>query len=97
MNNTAFTNNCKPEITISRVAPRMVGIKEASDILGLSEPFLCRGFRSGELVGVRCGTPKGGKILLNLDWLIDYLNSHKEQPTSEPTKKAGIEPIPANL
>lgn len=97
MNNTAFTNNCKPEITISRAVPRMADLKEASRVSGLSVSRLRYGFRSGELVGVRCGTSRSGKILLNLDKLIDFLNSHTEQPESEPAEKAGITPIPTNL
>ena len=83
MNNTAFAVDCKPEITVSRAVPRMVSLKEASKLTGLSELFLRRGFRAGELVGVRCGTSSGGKILLNFDKLIDYLNSHTENSTSE--------------
>lgn len=82
MNNTAFEVDRKPEITISRTVPRMVSIKEAHNLTGLSELFLRRGFRSGELVGVRCGTPSGGKILLNFDKLVDYLDTHTE--TAEP-------------
>ena len=83
MNNTAFAVDCKHEITVSRAVPRMVSLKEASKLTGLSELFLRRGFRAGELVGVRCGTSSGGKILLNFDKLIDYLNSHTENSTSE--------------
>lgn len=82
MNNTDFAANRTPEITINRAVPRMVSIKEAHNLTGLSELFLRRGFRSGELVGVRCGTPSGGKILLNFDKLIDYLDTHTE--TVEP-------------
>lgn len=94
MNNTAFAVNCKPEITVSRTIPRMVSLKEAASLTGLSELFLRRGFRSGELVGVRCGTSSSGKILLNFDKLIDYLNSHTEQPESEPEYITGqIRPV----
>lgn len=89
MSNTVFAVDCKPEITVSRAVPRMVSLKEAARLTGLSELFLRRGFRSGELVGVRCGTSNGGKILLNFDRLVDYLNSHKEQPESEPEYIAG--------
>ena len=94
MNNTAFAVDCKPEITINRTVPHMVSLKEAARLTGLSELFLRRGFRAGELVGVRCGTSSGGKILLNFDKLIDYLNSHTEQPESEPEYITGqIRPI----
>lgn len=95
MNDTALTVDCKPKITINRPVPRMVGIKEAHDVTGLSEPFLRRGFKSGELVGVRCGATCNGKILLNLDKLIDYLNSHTEQvePAHDEYKAGGISPV----
>lgn len=94
MNNTAFAVDCKHEITISQVVPQMVSLKEAASLTGLSELFLRRGFKSGELVGVRCGTSSSGKILLNFDKLIDYLNSHTEQPESEPEYIAGqIRPV----
>lgn len=84
MNNTAFAVDCKPEITVNRTVPRMVSLKEAAQLTGLSELFLRRGFRAGELIGVRCGTSSGGKILLNFDRLVDYLNSHTEQPEAAP-------------
>lgn len=78
----------------SRYIPRMVSLKEAAKLTGLSEIFLRKGFKSGELVGVRCGTSSGGKILLNLDRLIEYLDSHTEQPENEPTFPSGhIRPV----
>lgn len=95
MNNTAFEVNCKPpEITVSRAVPRMISLKEAASLTGLSELFLRRGFRAGELVGVRCGTSSSGKILINFDKLIDYLNSHVERVESVPECTAGqIRPV----
>ena len=94
MNNAASVFGCNPEITVSRTVPRMVGIKEAHDITGLSEPFLRRGFKSGELVGVRCGATCNGRILLNLDRLIEYLNTHVEQvEPAQDEYKTGIRPV----
>lgn len=94
MNNAVFAVDCNPSITVNRTVPRMVSLKEAARLTGLSELFLRRGFRAGELVGVRCGTSSGGKILLNFDKLIDYLNSHTEQPESEPEYITGqIRPV----
>ncbi len=94
MINPAFAVNCKPEITVSRAVPHMVSLKEAARLTGLSELFLRRGFKSGELVGVRCGSSSGGKILFNFDKLIDYLNNHTEQPKSEPEYITGqIRPV----
>lgn len=94
MVNSAFAADYKPDISVNRAIPQMVSLKEAARLTGLSELFLRRGFRSGELVGVRCGTPSGGKILLNFDRLIDYLDSHTEQPESDPEYIAGqIHPV----
>lgn len=94
MSNAVVAVDCKPEITVSRAVPRMVSLKEAARLTGLSELFLRRNFRSGELVGVRCGISNGGKILLNFDKLIDYLNCHTEQPENEPKYIAGhIRPV----
>ncbi len=94
MNNVVYAGDFKPEIKFSCAVPRMVSLKEASALTGLSELFLRRGFRSGELVGIRCGTSSGGKILLNFDKLIDYLNSHTEQPEDEPEYiKGKIRPV----
>lgn len=94
MNNAVSVVGCNPEITISRHVPRMVGVKEVHDITGLSEPFLRRGFKSGELVGVRCGATCNGRILLNLDKLIDYLNSHTEQIKPDYNEcNVGIHPV----
>lgn len=76
MSNPAFAVDCRNEIEMSRNVPRMVSLKEASKLTGLSEIFLRKSFKAGELVGVRCGTSSGGKILLNLEKLIDYLNTH---------------------
>lgn len=89
MSNAVVAVDCKPEITVSRTVPRMVSLKEAARLTGLSELFLRRGFRSGEFVGVRCGTSSSGKILLNFDKLIDYLNSHTEQTENEPEYVTG--------
>lgn len=94
MNNSAFAVDCKPEITVSRAVPHMVSLKEAARLTGLSELFLRRGFRSGELVGVRCGTSSGGKILLNFDKLVDYLDTHTETVEPAPEYSDGkIHPI----
>ena len=94
MNNTSFAVNCNPSITVGGAVPHMVSLKEAAQLTGLSELFLRRGFRADELVGVRCGTSSGGKILLNFDKLIDYLNNHTEQPANGPEYITGqIRPV----
>ena len=94
MNNTAFVVDRKNEIEVSRYIPKMVSLKEAAKLTGLSEIFLRKGFKSGELVGVRCGTTSGGKILLNLNKLIEYLDTHTEQQESDSEYKDGhIRPV----
>lgn len=84
MSTSAFAANCTPEITVSRSIPRMVDLVEAHDVTGLSIPRLRYGYRSGEFVGIRCGTSSNGKILLNLDKLIEYLNTHTEMAEPVP-------------
>ena len=44
-NNAAFAVDCNPSITVGRTVPRMVSLKEAAQLTGLSELFLRRGFR----------------------------------------------------
>lgn len=85
MNNTVYAGDFKPEIKFSCAVPRMVDLVEAHKLTGLSIPFLRHKFRAGELVGIRCGVSSNGKILLNFDRLVDYLNSHTEM--AEPTPK----------
>lgn len=72
----------------------MVSLEEAHQVTGMSVPFLRNRFKSGELVGVRCGISSKGKILLNLDRLIEYLDTHTEQPENEPEYTKGhIRPV----
>ena len=85
MSNAAFAVNCNNDIEMSRHVPRMVPIKEASQLTGLSERFLRNAYLNGHIVGIRLGgNNKNGKVLLNFDRLIDYLNEHTEQVSSEP-------------
>lgn len=85
MSNTAFAVDCKNGISLNRRVPHMAPLKEASELTGLSERYLRNAFINGQLVGIRCGgNSKNGKILLNIDKLIDYLNEHTEQVPDEP-------------
>lgn len=95
MNNAAFAVECNNGINLNRRVPRMVSLKEAAGITGLSERYLRNAFINGQLVGIRCGgNSKNGKILLNMDKLIDYLNEHTEQTTPEPEYQyGGIRPV----
>ena len=93
-NQTNYAVDDTNRIEVNRYIPRMVSLKEAAKLTGLSEIFLRKGFKSGELVGIRCGTTSGGKILLNLDRLIGYLDTHTEQPDNGPTYTSGhIRPV----
>ncbi len=94
MNNTVYAGDFKPEIKFSCVVPRMVDLIEAHDVTGLSISRLRYGYRSGEFVGIRCGTSSNGKILLNLDKLIEYLNTHTETVEPAPEYSDGhIHPV----
>ena len=95
MNNTAFAVNCTNEIEMSSRIPRMTSLKEAAQLTGLSERYLRNAFTNGQLVGIRSGgNHKNGKILLNLDKLIEYLNQHTEQVDTEPEQYyGGIRPV----
>lgn len=95
MNNTVFAFDYKNEIEVSRRVPRMVSLKQAAEITGLSERYLRNAFTNGHLVGIRSGgNSKNGKILLNIDKLIDYLNEHTEPVTPEPEYQyGGIRPV----
>lgn len=91
MNSTAQELNC---IEVNRRIPRMVPLKEAARETGLSERFLRNAFITGELVGIRSGgNSKNGKILLNLDKLIEYLNVHTEQTEEQPVSYGVIRPV----
>ena len=51
--------------------PRMVPIREAAKLSGLSYDFIRRECLQGRIIHIRAGS----KYLLNLDRLIEYLNT----------------------
>ena len=96
MCDTAFTDNCKPETTISRTVPRMETIKITAKICGVPEYLVRRKVLSGEVVAI-CS---GRRYLVNVDKFLDYLNSNKLSVPDEqgdPTEHNGIRPIPTSL
>jgi len=95
MNESSFAVNFKNEINMSRRVPHMASLKQASEITGLSERYLRNAFINGQIVGIRCGgNRKNGKILINIDKLIDYLNEHTEQVHDDPEYNHGtVRPI----
>lgn len=70
--------------------PTMLTIKETAEKTGLAEHFI-RGLAIGnQIVHVRCGK----KYLINLEKLIEYLNSSKGEDCKEPSDtKFSIRPI----
>lgn len=70
--------------------PTMLTIKETAEKTGLAEHFI-RGLAiSNQIVHVRCGK----KYLVNLEKLIEYLNSSKGEDCKEPSDtKFSIRPI----
>ncbi len=76
--------------------PHMETIKGAAKLTGLSEYFIRQKAVNGEIVSVRAGC----KYLINIDKLIEYLNTHTEgaEKHDDPAViAAGIHPIPAKL
>ena len=67
--------------------PRMEGIAQASASSGIPAFTLRKWFSEGKIVGVRSGR----RILINIDRLYDYLNTHTEQEA--PAAVTGIRPI----
>ena len=49
---------------------KMVKLREASEMTGLSYYFLRKGCLEGKIAHIRAGN----KILVNMDWLEDYLS-----------------------
>lgn len=73
--------------------PHMLTIRECAQETGLSEHFLRRKALSGEIVSVRAGT----KILINLDRLIEHLNSNTLKVEENNDAVNGITPIQTKL
>lgn len=67
--------------------PRMCGIDPTSKMTGIPAFTLRKWYAEGKIVGVKSGR----RILLNVDRLIDFLNTHTEQ--EEPAAVGGIRPI----
>lgn len=53
--------------------PRMETIQNTAKLTGLSESFIRRKVQNGEIVAVNIGV----KYLVNVDKLIEYLNTNK--------------------
>ena len=78
---------------ITRNIPRMETINKAAEITGLSKYFIRQKAVNGEIVCVKAGN----KYLINIDKLIEYLNSG-DTPEPVPTiSDNGIKPITVKL
>lgn len=74
--------------------PHMETIKNTAKMLGLAEHFIRKKVLSGEIVAVKAGC----KYLVNVDKLIEYLNTHTEGAEQESHSEAhGVKPIPVKL
>lgn len=86
--NRNFSQNC----TIRTSIPTMKTIDETAALLGLPKYWVRQKVLNGEIVAVKSGK----RYLVNVDKLIEYLNSNTITP-SEPVSHGGIKPISARL
>lgn len=83
----------KKIMDITRNIPRMETINKAAEITGLSKHFIRQKAISGEIVCVKAGN----KYLINIDKLIEYLNSGDTLQPAPTVSDCGIKPIPVKL
>ncbi len=87
--NRTFVPNC----TIYTNIPTMKTIDETAVLLGLPKHWVRQKVLNGEIVAVRSGK----RYLVNVDKLIEYLNSNTLTPTEETVSHGGIKPVPVKL
>ena len=75
--------------------PHMETIKATAELTGLPEHFIRQKVISGEIVSVKAGR----KYLVNVDKLVEYLNTHTEraEEQEEQAEEYGIRPVPVEL
>lgn len=75
--------------------PQMETIDKTAELTGLPKTLIRRKVLSGEIVAIK----SGAKYLVNVDKLIEYLNTAKIEPAKESEKAdtSVIKPIPVNL
>lgn len=86
--NKTFVPNC----TIYTNIPTMKTIDETAALLGLPKYWVRQKVLNGEIVAVRSGK----RYLVNVDKLIEYLNSNTLEH-SEPAPRGGIKPVPVKI
>ena len=86
--NREFVHNC----TIHTSIPTMKTIDDTAALLGLPKHWVRQKVLNGEIVAVKSGK----RYLVNVDKLIEYLNSNTLTP-AEPVSCGGIKPVPVKL
>lgn len=82
----------KESNSTKKYIPHMENIKNKAELLHLPTNFIREKVLTGEIVAVRAGR----RYLVNVDKLIEYLNTHTIDPEIEPDEEAdnyGIHPI----
>ena len=87
--NREFVHNC----TIHTSIPTMKTIDETAVLLGLPKHWVRQKVLNGEIVAVRSGK----RYLVNVDKLIEYLNSNTLKPAESAASYGGIKPVSVKL
>lgn len=72
MSNPNITVNCNRSAPATQKIPRMLGIKETAIELNLAQHFIRELAKSGKIVCVKAGN----RYLINVDRLIEFLNTN---------------------
>ncbi len=73
--------------------PRMETVEKTSKLTGISPRQLRCMAENGEIAAIRVGV----KLLINVDKLVEYLNTSTISDNNTPAHAAGIQPIPVKL
>ena len=87
--NREFVHNC----TIHTSIPTMKTIDETAVLLGLPKYWVRQKVLNGEIVAVRSGK----RYLVNVDKLIEYLNSNTLKPAESSASYGGIKPVSVKI
>ena len=87
--NREFVHNC----TIHTSIPTMKTIDETAALLGLPKYWVRQKVLNGEIVAVKSGK----RYLVNVDKLIEYLNSNTLKPAESAASYGGIKPVSVKI
>ena len=87
--NREFVHNC----TIHTSIPTMKTIDETAVLFGLPKHWVRQKVLNGEIVAVRSGK----RYLVNVDKLIEYLNSNTLKPAESAASYGGIKPVSVKI